>query len=88
MANHGEGAWPGNSRHSFTALDQRRHSKINRFIALLETNADVYKIRHSFADLGQRGNFRLVSIHSLLWPNEDISKSRIMSLFEANDDIY
>jgi hypothetical protein len=56
MANHGEGAWPGNSRHSFTALDQRRH-------LMLIT---------SFHFSRPAPTFTRVAIHSLIWANEEI----------------
>jgi hypothetical protein len=56
MANHGEGAWPGNSRHSFTALDQRRHSKLI---------ASFYFSRPT-------PTFTRVAIHSQIWANEEI----------------
>jgi hypothetical protein len=56
MANHGEGAWPRNSRHSFTALDQRPHSKL---IA-------------SFHFSRPTPTFTRVAIHSLIWVKEKI----------------
>jgi hypothetical protein len=56
MANHGEGAGPGNSRHSFTALDQRRH-------LMLIT---------SFHFSRPAPTFIRVAIHSLIWVKEKI----------------
>jgi hypothetical protein len=55
MANHGEGAGAGNSRHSFTALDQRQHSKL---IASIHFSRPALK-------------FTRIAIHSLIWANEE-----------------
>jgi hypothetical protein len=55
MANHGEGAGPRNSCHSFTSLDQRPHSKL---IA-------------SFHFSRPAPTFTRVAFHSLIWANEE-----------------